>query len=112
MTWAALLLADPSPSLRSLVLRELLGLPEDDPEVRELAALREDEPLIADLLADGSPAASIPRARMGQGWRKELLGDRLEEFLTGSVAMHMRWTDGRLEARLSTDGDNTSAADP
>jgi len=51
MTWAALLLADPSPNLRLLVLRELLGRPEDDAEVGELTALREEEPLVADLLA-------------------------------------------------------------
>ena len=31
--WAPLLLADPSPSLRLLVLRELLNRPESDPEV-------------------------------------------------------------------------------
>jgi hypothetical protein len=36
MTWAALLLADPSPCLRQLVLRELLYRPEGDPEVSEL----------------------------------------------------------------------------
>jgi hypothetical protein len=58
MTWAPLLLADPSPCLRWLVLREVLGRPDDDPEVRELAALREADPLVAGLLeqqhADGS----------------------------------------------------------
>jgi hypothetical protein len=48
-TWVALLLADPSASLRRLVLRELLGRPEDDPEVRELAVLRETDVLVADL---------------------------------------------------------------
>ncbi|OGO05570.1 MAG: hypothetical protein A2Y73_09210 [Chloroflexi bacterium RBG_13_56_8] len=65
MTWAPLLLADPSPCLRMLVLRELFHRPEDDPEVRELAVLREEDPLIADLLAlqapDGSwKAGSLP----------------------------------------------------
>lgn len=58
MTWVALLLADPSPCLRMLVLRELLGRAADDPEVRELAGLRPADPVIADLLAlqgaDGS----------------------------------------------------------
>ena len=38
MTWAALLLADPSPCLRRLVLVELLGRAPDDPEVQELTA--------------------------------------------------------------------------
>lgn len=57
-TWVTLLLADPSPCLRLLVLRELLNRSEDDPEVRELAGLRDTDPLVADLLAlqeaDGS----------------------------------------------------------
>jgi hypothetical protein len=58
MTWVALLLADPSPCLRWLVLRHLLHLPEDDPEVRELAELRLSDPRVTDLLVmqqlDGS----------------------------------------------------------
>lgn len=58
MTWAPLLLADPSPCLRLLVLRELLGRPEGDPEVRELGGLRETAPLVSGLLelqeTDGS----------------------------------------------------------
>jgi len=58
MTWAPLLLADPSACLRWLVLRDLLQLPEDHPEVRELEAARINDPLVAGLLpqqqADGS----------------------------------------------------------
>jgi len=58
MTWIALLLADPSPCLRALVLRELMGRMDDDPEMRELAQLRASDPLVSDLLAlqaaDGS----------------------------------------------------------
>jgi hypothetical protein len=58
MTWAPLLLADPSPNLRMLVLRELLLRHDDDPEVRELEGLREQDPTIQDLLplqnGDGS----------------------------------------------------------
>jgi hypothetical protein len=50
VTWAPLLLADPSPCLRWLVLRHILDLPDDHPEVRELAVLRESDPLVADLL--------------------------------------------------------------
>jgi hypothetical protein len=49
VTWAPLLLADPSPCLRLLVLRELLGRPEGDAEARELVGLRETDPLVADL---------------------------------------------------------------
>ncbi len=58
MTWAPLLLADPSPCLRWRVLRELLARPLDDPEVTELDRLRLVDPLVVDLLslqrADGS----------------------------------------------------------
>ncbi|MGC9348712.1 MAG: hypothetical protein ACP5JG_11280 [Anaerolineae bacterium] len=50
MTWIPLLLADPSPCLRSLVLRHLMGKSEDDPEVRELAVEQESDPLVAPLL--------------------------------------------------------------
>jgi len=50
MTVPALLLADPSPCLRSLVLRRLFGRSGDDPEVRELAAMREEDPLVSSLL--------------------------------------------------------------
>lgn len=72
MTWVPLLLADPSPSLRLLVLRELLHRPDDDPEARELAALRETDSLVTDLVAlqepDGSWSASdlAERARAGK----------------------------------------------
>jgi hypothetical protein len=57
MTWLPLLLADPSPSLRLLVLRELLHRAPDDPEVLELQALQRDDPLVRGLVdlqaADG-----------------------------------------------------------
>jgi hypothetical protein len=67
MTWAPLLLADPSPCLRWLVLTRLLDRREDDPEVQELLGWRERDPLAASLAAtqdedgawrDGSFAAS------------------------------------------------------
>ena len=58
MTWAPLLLADPSPSLRLLVLQDLLNRPENDEEVRELKKLQEQDQLILKFLAlqneDGS----------------------------------------------------------
>ena len=50
MTWAPLLLADPSPSLRLLVLRDLLNRPESDDEVRELKQLRETDPYVTRFL--------------------------------------------------------------
>lgn len=66
MTWAALLLADPSPVLRLRVLRDLLDHPADDPEVQELERLRQSDPLVTRLLdlqsADGS-------------WRSGFTGD-------------------------------------
>jgi len=46
VTWAPLLLADPSPSLRLLVLRELLKRPANDDEVRELHSYQEDDPFV------------------------------------------------------------------
>jgi len=58
MIWTPLLLADPSPSLRLLVLRDLLGRPEDDPEIQELRQLQEIDPFITRFLdlqnGDGS----------------------------------------------------------
>jgi hypothetical protein len=58
MTWVPLLLADPSPNLRLLVLRELLQRPGEDAEVRELVALRDGDAVVQDLFAlqeeDGS----------------------------------------------------------
>jgi len=69
VTWAALLLADPAPSLRLLVLRELLHRPGDDREVCELRSLLETDPLVAELLAlqepDGSWRAEGVAARGG-----------------------------------------------
>jgi hypothetical protein len=61
MTWVALLLASPSPCLRTLVLRELLGRPDDDDEVRELSSLREQDKLITDLLTLQQPDGSWSR---------------------------------------------------
>jgi len=40
MTWVPLLLTDPSPNLRLLVLRELLNRPNNDNEVQELFNFR------------------------------------------------------------------------
>ncbi|UCD96548.1 MAG: terpene cyclase/mutase family protein [Candidatus Bathyarchaeota archaeon] len=58
MTLIPLLLADPSPSLRLLVLRDLLNRSNDDEEVMELTKLQEGDPLIQQRLSlqnnDGS----------------------------------------------------------
>jgi hypothetical protein len=62
-----LLLADPSPCLRWLVLCELLGRAEDDPEVCELRALREADPLVGGLF-DGQQADGSWRAD-GRVWQ-------------------------------------------
>ncbi len=70
MTWVPLLLADPSPNLRLLVLRELLARPAGDPEVLELEALREQDPLVRDLLAVQDQDGSWPvGAGGGEAWR-------------------------------------------
>lgn len=61
MTWAPLLLADPSPLLRLRVLRDLLHRPAEDVEVRELTGLSASDPLVARLLADQQPDGSWPR---------------------------------------------------
>lgn len=67
MTWVALLLADPSPLLRRLVLRDLLGRPADDPELAELAEAARTDRLVADLVASqaadgGWSAPRVPGA--------------------------------------------------
>jgi hypothetical protein len=58
MSWAIPLLAETSPCLRRLVLRDLMARPDDDPEVRELDALCPADPMLTALLArqndDGS----------------------------------------------------------
>src|SRR5512142_2812716 len=66
MTWAPLLLADPSPLLRLKVLRELLHYPADDPEVRELETLGPSAPLALRLLSAQQPDGS---------WRRGLQDD-------------------------------------
>jgi hypothetical protein len=50
MTWAPILLADPSPSLRLLVLRDLLQRPETDEEVQELKQLQESDLYVSRIL--------------------------------------------------------------
>jgi hypothetical protein len=50
MSRAIPLLADTSPCLRLLVLRELMGRANDDPEVIELESLRASDPLVVALL--------------------------------------------------------------
>jgi hypothetical protein len=74
MTWAPLLLADPSPSLRLLVLRDLLNRPEDDEEFQELKQLQESDPFIARLLDLQNEDGSF---RCGEGGSGILGGLRL-----------------------------------
>ncbi|UCG01252.1 MAG: hypothetical protein JSW11_16750 [Candidatus Heimdallarchaeota archaeon] len=58
MNWIPLLLADPSPCLRLLVLKELLHKKESDPEIQELKEMLNSDPLIINLISfqqsDGS----------------------------------------------------------
>ena len=66
MTWPPLLLADPSPCLRRLVLRDIFHRDPDDEEMKELAPLRESDPLVASLFAlQDSDGSWRPDARAG-----------------------------------------------
>ncbi|MFW9949581.1 MAG: prenyltransferase/squalene oxidase repeat-containing protein [Candidatus Thorarchaeota archaeon] len=58
MTWIPLLLSDPSPNLRLLVLRELLNRSDEDPEVQELIAIRKDGAVVNSLLKSQSTDGS------------------------------------------------------
>jgi hypothetical protein len=58
VTWIPLLLTDPSPCLRSLVLTELLGYSEEEEEVLELTELRELDPLVTTLIKLQKPNGS------------------------------------------------------
>jgi hypothetical protein len=58
MTWVPLLLTDPSPNLRLLVLRELLNRPDNDNEVQELLILREKDPIVEFLIKSQLPDGS------------------------------------------------------
>ena len=77
MTWPPLLLADPSPCLRWLVLHDIFNrkptsLHDADAEMAELVPLRETDPLVTDILAlqdsDGSwPPGTLAAGRAGSG---------------------------------------------
>ena len=67
MTWAPLLLADPSPSLRLLVLRDLLERPETDAEVQELRQLQERTPLSTSFLDLAERRRFLPGRRRRRG---------------------------------------------
>jgi hypothetical protein len=71
MTWAPLLLADPSPNLRLLVLRDLLDCPENDDEIQELRRLQKDDPLVTRFLALQNKDGSFRGGEGGGG----ILGD-------------------------------------
>jgi hypothetical protein len=58
MTWIPLLLADKSPALRYLVLKNLLNKDESDEEVQELQQLRMEDPIIKDILDIQQPNGS------------------------------------------------------
>jgi hypothetical protein len=65
VSWAALLLADSSPCLRALVLKELMGRPEADPELQELKELRHTDPIVSRLLTLQSKNGSWQEAALG-----------------------------------------------
>ncbi len=55
MTWIPLLLSDPSPCLRYIVLKDLLN---NDDEASELEALREEDPLVKEVVKLQKPNGS------------------------------------------------------
>jgi hypothetical protein len=63
--WTPLLLADPSPCLRLLVLRELVGRDESDDEFRELQLLRKKDPWALKFLALQNRDGSFRRGEDG-----------------------------------------------
>jgi hypothetical protein len=69
----ALLLADPSPCLRYLVLTKLLSLPAEHPEVVELFHLRELDPLVRDLLVLQNPDGSWRSGEAAKGAQSSAL---------------------------------------
>lgn len=68
MTWAPLLLADPSPCLRWLVLTQLLGRPFDDAEVQELVGVRGQDPLVTSLAATQGEDGAWRMSSLGASW--------------------------------------------
>ena len=65
MTWVPLLLADPSPSLRLLVLRDLLSRPESDSEIQELQKLQKSDPIVEKFLALQEPDGAFRSGESG-----------------------------------------------
>ena len=65
MTWAPFLLADPSPCLRLLVLRELLHLQDTESEIQELETLRETDPVVSHLFTLQANDGSWKEADLG-----------------------------------------------
>jgi len=74
-----ILLTDPSPCLRLLVLQELLQKPKTDPEINELKLLMDSDPLITDLIKLQEPDGS---------WRgNALVGSVYNTILTTAMAL-------------------------
>ncbi len=67
MTWVPLLLTDPSPCLRWLVLRELLHYPDEAPEVAELAEARLSDPRLTSILSLQEPDGSWEGGGLAEG---------------------------------------------
>ncbi|MEZ4868549.1 MAG: hypothetical protein R3C14_44885 [Caldilineaceae bacterium] len=122
MTWAPLLLTDPSPALRWLVLRELLARPADDPEVVELTALRANDPLVTTLqqqqAADGSwpsPGGDPMRTTLQALLRLAYLGFDAEEPMVQRGAAYLfaqQQPDGSWPlARMRAAGKGTTSQD-
>jgi hypothetical protein len=62
------LLADPSPCLRWLALRDVFGMPEDAPEMKEIEAQRAADPLAAGLASRQEENGSWSPSALGIHW--------------------------------------------
>lgn len=90
-----LLLADPSPCLRWLALRDLFQLPPDDPERQALEPLRAGDPLVRGLLDLQAEDGSWLPAAFGGGWGA---GSRILATALGLARLGYLGFDARFPA--------------
>jgi hypothetical protein len=95
MNATPLLLADPSPCLRWLALRDLFAVAPDDAELHELAPLRAGDPLVRGLLDLQAQDGSWLPAAFGGGWGA---GNRILATALGLARLGYLGFDGRFPA--------------
>jgi hypothetical protein len=103
-----LLLADPSPCLRLMTLKTLLGRPSSDPEVKELGRLRIRDGLYADLIPlqepDGSWSTLGAPFRAEKVFATSLALSRLGRLGFGPENPRVKMAAEFLFSRLRKDG--------